>query len=421
MKILFLNQVFYPDGAATAQHTSDLSLYLTKIGCDVTVITGRRDYNDRKKIYSKTEDYHGVKVIRVGSTGFGKKNFFYRLIDALTFDLSLIGALFRLPRQDVVIAFTSPPLIGFIGALFCTLRGGKLVSWMMDLNPATATAVGFLKKGSGMERFLNAVFEFSLKRSEKIVVLDRWMKKKIEEHAVPSDRIVVIPPWPVHPITPSPALRSNNPFREKFRLENKFVVLYSGNHSVVHPLNTLIEAAIRLRERSDVQFIFVGGGLRVDDVKKAKETYQLSNVLQLPHQPRELLDASLSMADLHVVVMGKEVSGLVHTSKIYGILATGTPYVVIGPSQSHLSDLLADCPGGFHVEHGQVDELVGAIETAQSLPPETLQEYAQKNIDFLHRHYTAEISLTAFAEKVLALPPTRIPLAPTNLQKIVPI
>jgi colanic acid biosynthesis glycosyl transferase WcaI len=404
-KILLLNQVFYPDGAATAQHTTDLALYLTKLEYDVTVITGRRGYNDRETLYPKRETFQGIDIIRVGSTGLGKKNVFTRFLDGVTFEFLLLCRLLVTPRHDVVIVFTSPPLIGFVGALFCLFKGGRLVNWLMDINPDAAVAVGYLKKHSLLHKILNRAFEFSLKGSSNVVVLDRWMKGVVEGHGVPGSRITVIPPWPVQEQDRDKPKRfkAENPFREKYKLGGKFVILYSGNHSIVHPLTTLLEAAVRLKDEPDVVFVFIGGGLRVGDVTKIASEHNLKNILQLPHQPREMLDASLNLASLHVVVMGNSVTGLVHTSKIYGILATGAPYVAIAPKGSHLADLINECPFGFHVEHGAVDLLIDVIHKARKLSKQELVEIEQNNRSIVEKNFSEEISLGTFATQVLGV------------------
>jgi colanic acid biosynthesis glycosyl transferase WcaI len=401
--ILLLNQVFYPDGAATAQHTTDLALFLKAQGYEVTVITGKRDYNQRSIRYPSRETYRGIRVFRVGSTGFGKRNFLSRLIDSITFEFALLIRLLFTPRYDVVLAFTSPPLIGFIAALYCFFKGGKLVHWLMDINPEAAIAVGYLKPGSLLTKFVNQVFTFSIRRSDRIVVLDRWMKDKIQGHGIDPNRVVVVPPWPVQPMVTGENFKEKNPFRETFKLEGKFVILYSGNHSIVHPLNTLLAAAVRLKQDPDIKFVFIGGGLRVADVTETVMKNELNNVIQLPHQPREMLDASLNLANLHVVVMGNSVSGLVHTSKIYGILATGAPYVAISPRGSHLVDLIDQSSNGFHVEHGDVDALVTTIRRAQQLTTAELSDIERMNQSLVRDRFTSEISLRLFAEQVLGV------------------
>src|SRR5439155_2433474 len=51
-------------------------------------------------------------------------------------------------------------------------------------------------------------------------------------------------------------------------LDDKFVVMYSGNHSPCHPLDTLLEAARRLEKERDIVFCFVGGGSEWAKIKE---------------------------------------------------------------------------------------------------------------------------------------------------------
>lgn len=401
MKILLLNQTFHPDQAATSQQTLDLALFLTDRGHQVSAIASRRAYENPTIKLPSHENYRGIEIHRVNCTGFGKRNFFLRVVDGVSFELLLVWKLLFFSRQDVVVSFTSPPLIGFIGTLFCLLRGGRSVQWLMDVNPDAAISVGYLKRGGLAARFLNAIFDFSIKFSDQLVVLDRWMKERIVSHGADPERIVVVPPWPVSELTPELSANAGQAFRAKHGLQDKYVVLYSGNHSIVHPLDTLLQGAQLLRNDPRVVFLFIGGGLRVRDVTSFVEKHQLKNVLQLPHQPRELLQETLASANLHVVVMGEAVSGLVHPSKIYGVLGTGKPYVFIGPRRSHVVDLLQECPYGFHVEHGQARELVSVIERSRGLSAQELSHYARQNIQFVTTHYAGTISMDLFARDVL--------------------
>ena len=71
MKILLLNQTFYPDVVATGQYLSELAVTLAERGHQVSVITGRRAYDNPEKIFAKTETWRGIQIIRVGSAGLG--------------------------------------------------------------------------------------------------------------------------------------------------------------------------------------------------------------------------------------------------------------------------------------------------------------------------------------------------------------
>ncbi len=405
MKILLINQAFYPDGVATAQHSIDLALYLTDRGHQVSVISGNRAYEDRKRMFPNRENYKGIEIYRVASTGFGKLSFLRRVVDSVTFDFNLLIKIFLVPKQEVVMCLTSPPLVGFFGMIYRMFRGGEFVQWLMDINPESAIAVGYLKKGSVSSRILLAIFRMTLRWSDRIVVLDRWMKKTVMAHGIPADRIYVIPPWPVQEtkgIQPEPLGSRDNLFRKEKGWEDKFIILYSGNHSIVHPLTTLLGAAKLLKDEKDILFVFVGSGLRVGEVTAFAKENNLSNIAQLAFQPIEKLKATLAMANLHAIVLGDAVSGLVHTSKVYGVMASGRPFVAICPRQSHLSDLLQECPYGFQVEHGQPDKLAEAIREAKKLGNSVLREYAKKNFDYSTKNYRREELLRRFHIEAIA-------------------
>lgn len=401
MNVLILNQAFYPDPVATAQQITDLALFLKGKGCQVTVLAGKRAYHQNKIKYMSRENYKGIDVRRLFNTGFGKKKIFHRLTDALTFELSVLWALIWMKKRDVIIAFTTPPFIGLMGVLFTMLKGGRLVHWLMDAHPETAFVIKYIKRNSIIAKILTAIFSFTLKHSHHIVVLDRIMKKKMLQYGAKDHQFTIIPPWPIDGEKIIPIPFSENNFRKKYSLENKFVVLYSGNHSIAHPLNTLLEAALHLRKMEKIVFVFIGSGIRTDEVTDFKKRHDLTNIIQFPYQPREFLNHSLTSANLHVISMGEEMSGLVHNSKLYGILATGRPYVFIGPKESHICDLLTECPYGFHVEHGEVETLEKIINTVYQFDDEQYAKFEEKNTEYLLTHFGSNKSLHSFLTQVL--------------------
>src|SRR5262249_32492202 len=116
--------------------------------------------------------------------------------------------------------------------------------------------------------------------------------------------------------------------------------MYAGNHSPCHPLETLLRAAADLRSRSEIVFLFVGGGSEMARVKDFAETHQLKNIRCLKYQPQEDLAAVLSAADLHAIVLGEGFTGIVHPSKIYNIMGVQSPFIYVGPGESHVSDII---------------------------------------------------------------------------------
>ena len=164
-----------------------------------------------------------------------------------------------------------------------------------------------------------------------------------------------------------------NPFIARHGLAGKFVVMYSGNHSPSNPLTTLLEAAVQLEQNDDLRFLFVGGGAGKKEVERYIAEHKLKNVISLPYQPLSELKHSLSAADVHVVSLGQTMVGIIHPCKIYGAMAVGRPILYLGPRPSHVTDLLDRHSIGLQVIHGQVAQMVQAIQTFRSMP-RTLDE-----------------------------------------------
>jgi hypothetical protein len=178
------------------------------------------------------------------------------------------------------------------------------------------------------------------------------MKDRIEAKGIPAEKVMVIPPWS-HDDHVQFDHEGREEFRTKYGLSNKFVVMYSGNHSPCHPLETLLQAAERLKENEGIAFCFVGGGSEFGKVKERARNRGLHNVVCVPYQPIEKLSGSLSAADLHVVVMGDPYVGIVHPCKIYNVLKVGKPFLYIGPAESHVTDIIGKS-GASTSSHGDV-------------------------------------------------------------------
>ena len=366
MKILLLNQCFYPDVVSTAQHLTDLAVQLAAEGHSVTVMASRRGYDDPAIHYPAQETWKGISIVRIASLGLGKRSKWRRIANFASYWVSCVLRLAWLGRFDVVVALTSPPLISFLGAVFARLKGARFVFWAMDLNPDEAIAAGWLREKSPIARLLAFLLRYSLRRSDRIVALDRFMKDRIVTKGVSAEKVVVIPPW-----THDDEVRYDGPGADRFRrrhgLGGKFVVMYSGNHSPCHPLDTLLEAARRLADHPRLVFCFVGGGKEFTKVQRFAQREQLNNILCLPYQPLEELSASLSAADLHVIVLGDPFVGIVHPCKIYNVMRIGARFLAIGPRTSHLTDLLLENDVGQQgtaARHGDVDLVVDCLVKA---------------------------------------------------------
>jgi colanic acid biosynthesis glycosyl transferase WcaI len=239
------------------------------------------------------------------------------------------------------------------------LNGARFIHWVMDLNPDEAIAAGWLHPRSSVARILSAALQFSLRGADQVVALDRFMAERLTQKGVPAGKLSVIPPWS-HDEAVAHNPQGAAEFRKNHGLEGKFVVMYSGNHSPCHPLDTLLDAARRLRNIPRIAFCFVGGGSEFARVVQFTKTHDLENIRCIPYQPLKGIAASLSAADLHEVVMGDAFVGIVHPSKVYNIQRLGIPFLYVGPARGPIADF--NPAGSFR--HGDGSGVAGFIEIA---------------------------------------------------------
>jgi colanic acid biosynthesis glycosyl transferase WcaI len=367
LKILLLNQCFYPDVVSTAQHLTDLATALAARGHEVTVIASDRGYDDPTRRFKRRERWNDIDIIRIPSLSLGKNGRWRRAFNFGSFLLVCSLRLLASRRFDVVVALTSPPLISFLAALFVKLKGGNLCFWVMDLNPDEAIAAGWLNEKSLLTRGFQRMLNYSFHVATRTVVLDRFMKERVMAKGFNPERVAIVPPWS-HDDDVQYSAMGREDFRRKHGLSDKFVVMYSGNHSPCHPLDTLVDAARVLKECSEIVFCFIGGGSEQVKVRKLAAQQGLTNVKCLPYQPLDELSSSLSAADLHVVVMGDEFVGIVHPCKVYNIMFVGAPTLYVGPTPSHVTDIASQQQGRFFIAaHGDVDGVTTAIRAAMQL------------------------------------------------------
>src|ERR1700687_3095365 len=145
MKVLLLNQCFWPDVVSTAQHLTDVATGLVERGHDVTVVCSDRGYDDQRLRFTRRERWHKVRIIRVRSIRANKTSRFRRALIFASFSIACAFRRAILPRQDAVVALTSPPLISWLASWFTRLRGGRMIFWVMGLDTDEAIAAGWLQ------------------------------------------------------------------------------------------------------------------------------------------------------------------------------------------------------------------------------------------------------------------------------------
>ena len=366
LRVILINQYFYPDMAATAQLLADLASDFAAAGHEVQALSGRGSYAaGRKGRLTGVEVWRGVKIRRLWCTNLGRGSKSRRMSDYSTFLLSAALALFFSKRFDVAICLSTPPLVALLG-LIAKLRGSRFVYKVEDLYPDVAVALGQLSVGSFLTRILFRVSSFILSRADTVVALDEAMGKQLSQRG--ARQLEVIPNWADgETIRPDP--EAGAAFRREHSMQDQFVVLYSGNLGMAHRFDVLLEAATQLaNEEAEVMFLFVGGGPRLGQVRM--EATGLPNVRFMGYQPRDTLNRLYNAANLHLITLRDEVAGLLVPSKYPAALAAGKPVLLLGGEGADLYREIEEMQLGWVCRH-ELRQVREAIVEAVTHPART--------------------------------------------------
>jgi glycosyltransferase involved in cell wall biosynthesis len=397
MRVLFINQVFYPDVAATAQHGHDLGKYLVSHGHEVTAIASRSIYGEKGVGLPKHETVDGIKIYRVARSLFGKSTIIGRIFDFLFFYVAATSRAVTLPRHDVVICFTTPPFIAWCGRILRLFKRTKVVYWVMDLYPDLPIACGVMREGSLASRFFERVNRSCLRKADVDVVLGRCMADRVRAKGIEEAKIRLIGVWSdqeeVHPVP-----REENAYRREWDVGDRTLVMYSGNFGLGHDMDTFLAAAEAMRDDDRIRFAFVGGGKKKAQVEAFVADNELeSTCILAPYQPREQLDELLSAADVHLVSLLEGIEGIMVPSKLFGILAAGRPALFIGSPKSEISQVIMESRCGVSVRQGDSDALIAAIHRYVENPSER-EAAGERARGALIEHHSMERRCKAWLE-----------------------
>jgi colanic acid biosynthesis glycosyl transferase WcaI len=351
MRILIYSYNYHPEPIGIAPLMTELAEGLVKRGHQVRVVTAMPNYPERKiyqdyrgKFYL-TEYKNGVKIQRSYVWIRPQPNLLDRvMLDASFVFTSFMPALFGW-RPDVILS-TSPSLpVCLPTTLLGWLHRCPVILNLQDILPEAAVHVGLLKN-KFLIRIFSILEKFAYRSADKIsVIADGFVDNLVSKNVAP-DKIVQIPNWvDVNFIRPMP--EQNNAFRAEHKLENKFVVLYSGNIALTQGLETVVKAASLLRDIKDIAFVIVGETSGLQRLHEVCNKCGADNVLLLPFQPRERLPEMLAAADVGLVVQKKNVISFNMPSKIQVLLASGSAIIASVPDSGTAARAIRQSGGGL--------------------------------------------------------------------------
>ena len=408
---------YAPDVASTGQILQDLAEGM-KDEFDITVIctvpsyTGKIDEKYQEKVFFR-EEINGVRILRVPVPEFTKSSKKSRIKNLLAYYIGARKATGMVGKQDYVLTISQPPIMGgMLGVYGKKKLRAKLIYCIQDFNPEQIMATGYLR----FKTILKAAMwldKRSCRKADLVVTVGRDLCETLEHRfrgeTVPN--YIMINNWiDEKQIRPLP---KDDPdvtaFRNRFDLDGKFVIMYSGNIGLYYDLEGLfrvIESVrnVKTRDGRDVVFAFVGEGSILGKLKDYQQTHQMENVVFIPYQEKERLIYSLNAADVHWCVNAKGIKGVSCPSKFYGIAAVGKPVLAVLEKETEIRMLIEEIGCGKCAEPGEYEEIRKLILWfAEHVGGKEVQDMGKQANEYLRMHLTKEISVKKYIEAIKRL------------------
>lgn len=400
-KLLFLNRSYWPDVEATGQLLTELCENLSA-DFEVSVVAGKPNQLSNPETdlnWSEVSRHRSVTIHRINHWQLSKRHMVTKALNYLSFVRATRRQLRTVPAPDVVIFETDPFLLPFEAARLQRRTGCRMVGYLQDIYPDVAVALGKIPNNWVIRRLRQSLFSV-YRQCDRMIVLSEDMKRLLIEGGVESHRIHIVPNWAdLTQIKPIP--KEQNLFRARHQIGDRFLVMYSGNLGLTQRLEEFVDAARQLQGDRGILFAFVGQGSQKSTLQSLVQSERLTNVRFFDYQPKSELAHSLSAADLHLVPLTKELSQCLMPSKLYGILASGRPYLTNAVPESELHQLTIRHQVGLTVPPGNTSAIAESVRNA-ARNPEALQRMGVNGRVLAETQYSAEASMEQFRSVVRA-------------------
>jgi hypothetical protein len=289
-----------------------------------------------------------VKVIMCKS--YNRSSTFSRFFSWFLFWLQSFFFVFIKYRNYNLYFVTNPPLNIFLAKLVKR----PFAYLIYDIYPEALSKYSYLSKNSYIYKNWIKTNYKVYGKAKKLFTLSEGMKEIVLNYGLPKEKIDVIPVWTSADFFKN-IKKKDNLFLKKNNIENKFIVGYSGNLGISHPVEKLVELANLFKDNSDVTFIIIGEGEKKNLLYQYINDFDLDNVKLFGYQETDLFPHVLHSFDVGVVTLDSKASLLSVPSKTYNLMSAGKPLLGISSQNSELSKLITDNDIGKNFEDNDLE------------------------------------------------------------------
>ncbi len=357
MRILIYGLNYSPELTGIGKYTGEMSSWLAARGHEVHVITAppyypawsiREDY--RNTLY-RTENaarqnpadpivYRTPLYVPARPTGLN------RVLHLASFMLGSLPAVVRQCFWQPEIVFTVEPTFFCAPIALLAAQATGAASWLhvQDFEVDAAFDLNLLPAEGPIHALALSLEKFFTQSFTRVSSISRRMVERAHAKGVPASHAILFSNWvdieAIYPqeSSPQPCITLNS-FRRELNLEDKTILLYSGNMGAKQGLELLAPLAQSFEHDPRVHFLFCGDGAFRPQLESL--VAHRTNVTILPLQPLDRLNDLLNAADIHLLPQRAGAADLVMPSKLTGMLSSGRPIIATADSGTQVAHIVS--------------------------------------------------------------------------------
>jgi glycosyltransferase involved in cell wall biosynthesis len=403
MRILIFNQYFWPENF----RINDIALSFKKLGHDVEVLTGKPNYPEGKiyKNYTafsiQKETWGQIPIYRLPIFPRGKGGFLDLLLNYTSFLFSgflLAPWVLKFRKFDVIFVYGTSPIFQSLPASFYGfLRKTPVLLYVQDLWPESIEATGYIRNIYLLSA-IKILVKFTYKSADLILTQSKSFKHQIS---------LLVNNKPIYYCPNSVGNKFYNKNHLKIKLphvlHSGFNIMFTGNVGHAQSVETILSAAIQLKDYKDIKIIIIGEGSKLEWLRNEILRIKITNVFLLGSFKEDLMPYFMSKASaLLVTLSNKPIFSFTVPNKIQAYLTSGKP--IIAALNGEGAEVIRLSQSGLVVPAEDPSALSEAIIRLYKMPVKLRHQMGLRGRKYFMCHYDHKFlmeKLVYFCQKTI--------------------
>ena len=357
MHILYLHQHFALPQGSTGTRSYEMARRWVAAGHQVTLICGITDQcgisASDKGITSL--EVEGIQILALNTKYSNSLTFLERVWAFIKFMFLSFWVGRKVKEVDIIYATSTPLTIGIPAMLLKWFKRRPFVFEIRDQWPEIPIEMGIIKNPV-LKAMLLSLEKRIYKSSAAIVGLSPGMSQGARDVLKSDAKKIITAPNSSDTQLFHPDIDGSLKRRE-LGWQDKFIILHFGAMGKANGLYFLIEAALRLKEKSDIQIVLVGEGREKSGLRRKIKELNLHNMTILDAFTKKEMPQVVAACDVSTVIFDKYPI-LEHNSanKFFDSLSAGKPILLNYSGWQR--DVIEKNSAGFGCRQCDLDEYI---------------------------------------------------------------